>query len=79
MKVTNNIILAELLKVLEDMDYFRIYPSRQKLKVYLGQASSDGDKIRTILRDEYVQRELFPDWEIVTDPMQRYLQVRGSL
>jgi hypothetical protein len=41
---------------------------------------SDGDKIRAILRDEYVQRELFQDWQRLSDeaidPVAHYLKHR---
>jgi hypothetical protein len=80
MKVANSIIIAELEKFLGDTDFFALYPTRASLQAYLRDAVSDGDKIRAILRDEYVQRELFPDWqsggEPLLDPLQYYLQIR---
>lgn len=78
--MANSIILAELEKFLADTDFFALYPTRANLRSYLRDAVSDGDKIRAILRDEYVQRELFPDRAqreaAEYDPLQAYLRIR---
>lgn len=80
MKVANSVILAELEQFLADTDFFALYPTRASLRTYLRDAVSDGDKIRAILRDEYVQRELFPDWPSASgemqDPLHYYLRIR---
>jgi hypothetical protein len=80
MTVSNKVILKELLKFLDDFEFFTIYPTRAPLQKYLKVAMSDGDKIRAILRDEYVQRELFQDWQRLSDeaidPVAHYLKHR---
>lgn len=80
MAVPNSVIIAELEKFLNETEFFTLYPTRNTLRNYLRDAVSDGDKIRAILRDEYVQRELFPDWNEVKDlpinPVEHYLKVR---
>jgi len=74
--VTNKIILSHLLKALDDMDFFALYPSRRSLQTYLKNAVSDSDKIRAILKDDIVQREIFPDATLsgkeVDDPIKAY-------
>lgn len=81
--MTNGIIIAELEKFLNDMDFFTIYPSRASLQSYLRNAVSDGDKIRAVLRDEYVQRELFSELSSsqlpVDDPLRYYLKMRRQM
>ncbi len=83
MAVSNSVIIAELLQFLDETDFFTLYPTRAPLRQYLKDAVSDGDKIRAILRDEYVQRELFPDWEQVKDkpidPVEHYRRVRRGV
>ena len=83
MAVANKTILAELEAFLRDTEFFTLYPTRQPLQRYLRDAVSDTDKIRSILRDEYVQRELFPDWENIKDkpidPIEHYLKHRRVL
>lgn len=80
MKVANSIILAELERFLQETDFFALYPTRAGLRTYLRDAVSNGDKIRAILRDEYVQRELFPGvaerQAAEQDPLQAYLRIR---
>lgn len=80
MAVPNSVVIAELESFLNETEFFVMYPTREPLRRYIRDAVSDGDKIRAILRDEYVQRELFPDWELVKDtpidPVQHYLKVR---
>lgn len=80
MAISNRVILAELESFINETEFFTLYPTRDSLRRYLRDAVSDGDKIRAILRDEYVQRELFPDWEKVKDlpidPVEHYIKVR---
>ncbi len=83
MSTKNQVILAELMQVLEDMDYFNIYPTRKSLRQYLKRSVSDSDKIRVILRDEYVQQYLYPDLPMVQDkinhdPVHYYLEFKQS-
>ncbi len=74
-------IIKELMKVLGEMDYFAIYPS-STLRVRLNDATTDGDRIRVILRDQDVQEYLFPDWsrfkESVQNPVEHYIQLRRN-
>lgn len=74
-------VIKELLQVLEDMNYYDIYPS-SSLKLRLSDASTDGDRIRSILRDTAVQEFLFPDWkekkDKIFDPISYYVQLRKS-
>lgn len=72
-------MLAELLKVLEDMSYFTLYPS-SSLRMMIGDATTDSDRIRIILRDRDVQEYLFPDFkekggEIIS-PREHYILLR---
>lgn len=79
-RMGNNELIQELTAFLEDTRFFDMYPSRQTLKSFLADSTSNSDKIRAILRDEFVQRELFPDYETwketVVDPVDHYLAVR---
>ena len=78
--VTNKQLLGELLTILKNMDFFSLYPSRRELQSYIHEGVSDTDKIRRILRDEYVQREVFPNWQKnkdkLDDPVQAYKELR---
>lgn len=80
--VTNKQLLKELLKALDDMDYFNIYPSHTELRRYIQEGVSDTDKIRKILSDEFVQREVFPNWQRnkseLTDPVLAYKDLREN-
>jgi hypothetical protein len=80
MSVPNSVILKELMKFIDEAEFFTLYPTRAPLKRYLKVAVSDGDKIRAILRDEYIQRELFTDWQRLRDehidPLGHYLKNR---
>ncbi len=82
MTAANKTILAELEKFLADADFFAIYPTKMPLRRYIQDAVSDTDKIRSILRDEYVQRELFTDWQTVQDqqldPVEHYRKNRRT-
>lgn len=75
----NKQVLAELLRVLEDMAYFDLYPS-SRLKSAISMATSDGDRIRLILRDSAVQEYLFPDYKtaVIHDPRAHYVALRKS-
>jgi hypothetical protein len=70
--VTNKQLLKELLKALDDMDYFNIYPSRTELRRYIQEGVSD----------EFVQREVFPNWQHnkteLTDPVGAYKDLREN-
>jgi hypothetical protein len=80
--VTNRQLLSELLKALENMDFFNLYPSKSDLRRYLAEGVSDTDKIRVILREELVQRELFPNWQRnkdkLDDPVAAYKDLRSN-
>jgi hypothetical protein len=75
----NSDLLRELLKALDDMSYFALYPSSQ-LRTVLSDASTDGDRIRAILRDRDVQEYLFPDFKEkqgkILDPRAHYISLR---
>jgi hypothetical protein len=77
----NGQIIKELMQVLADMDYFAIHPSSQ-LRTLLRDASTDGDRIRTILRDQDVQEYIFPDWKTFKDspynPVDHYVRLRKN-
>lgn len=72
-------IIKELQLVLAEMDYFAIHPSTN-LHIWLADATTDGDRIRMILRDQDVQEYLFPDWtrfkESVQNPIEHYIHLR---
>ena len=74
--------MADLLSTLNGMDFFTLYPSKRRLKTYLEQGVSDTDKIRKILRDEIVQREIFPNWQAnrnkIGDPVEAYKNLRQN-
>jgi hypothetical protein len=80
--MTNKEVLASLLASLKGMDFFALYPSRRDLKNYIEQGVSDTDKIRRILRDEMVQREIFPNWQAnrdkLDDPVEAYKNLRQN-
>lgn len=69
------------MQVLDEMDYFHIYPSSD-LKTRLRDSSTDGDRIRAILRDGAVQEYLFPDWRHekshIHDPIAHYVRLRKN-
>lgn len=79
---TNKELLTDLLAFLKGMDFFILYPSRHDLKNYIEQGVSDTDKIRRILRDEMVQREIFPNWianrDKLDDPVEAYKNLRQN-
>ena len=79
---TNKELLADLSAVLRGMDFFTLYPSKLDLKNYIEQGVSDTDKIRRILRDEIVQREIFPNWasnrDKLDNPVQAYKDLRRN-
>lgn len=75
----NSQLLKELLHYLEAMNYVHLYPSStlfQRVK----DASTDGDKIRIILRDPEVQEYIFPNWrsvkQTIQDPIDYYIELR---
>ena len=78
--ITNKQILGELRVLLKEMDLFTLYPSKTELRRYIDEGVSDTDKIRLILRDEVVQREIFPNWyenkDKLSDPVQAYKDLR---
>ncbi|MDN5275444.1 MAG: hypothetical protein JWN33_93 [Candidatus Saccharibacteria bacterium] len=79
----NSEIIRELRQVLEDMDYFSVYPaSGKRIGNALSDATTDGDRIRIILRDDAVQEYLFPDWRTVRskifDPIDYYVTLRRN-
>ncbi len=80
--MTNNEVLGDLRAFLKSMDFFTLYPSRKDLKNYIDQGVSDGDKIRRILRDEMVQREIFPNWaqnrDKLDDPVSAYKDLKSN-
>lgn len=80
--ITNKELLADLVALLNSMDFFTLYPSRSDLKNYINQGVTDGDKIRRILRDEMVQREIFPNWadnrDKLDDPVRAYRDLRQN-
>jgi hypothetical protein len=80
--MTNKEVLADLVSSLKAMDFFALYPSRRDLKNYIEQGVSDTDKIRRILRDDMVQREIFPNWaanrDRLDDPVQAYRDLRQN-
>lgn len=80
--ITNKQILTELRTLLRDMDFFTLYPSKNDLRNYLEEGVSDTDKIRAVLRDEIVQREIFPDWHAnkdkLADPVQAYKDMKNN-
>ncbi len=75
----NKQLFAELQRVLEDMDYFALYPS-SRLKSAISLATTDGDRIRLILRDPAVQEYLFPDYKtaVIHDPRAHYVALRKN-
>ncbi len=75
-------LMKELEEHLREVDFFTVYASRRRLKRFLEISVSNPDKIRAILSDEYVQRDLFPDYKTwvntTEDPVDHYLSVRIS-
>ena len=69
-------LIRELLQVLDDMNYFTVYPT-SRLRETIQRASTDSDRIRAILRDRDVQEYLFPDFKEkrgeFPDPRQHYI------
>ena len=74
-------LIKELLQVLEDMDYAHLYRSSDLL-MRLRDSSTDGDRIRLILRDPDVQEYLFPNWRDIKDTIHDarayYIQLRKN-
>ena len=77
----NAALMKELLAVLKDMDYFEVYQS-SRLQSQLSEATTDGDRIRLILRDSDVQEYIFPDWRELRasfkNPIDHYIQLRKN-
>ncbi len=75
----NSQLIKELLQILDYMAYYTIYPS-SRLKSAISLATTDGDKIRLILRDPAVQEYLFPDYKtaVIHDPRAHYIKLRKN-
>lgn len=73
-------IYKELLQLMEDMDYYTKYPTRRYLKEAIESAKTTEDKVRVILRDSLIQKEIVPDWlharHTMGDPLEYYKRLR---
>lgn len=75
-------VYFDLLKLMDDIDYYNKYPTRRYLQEYIDRESTIEGKVRAILQDGLIQRELFPNWlterHTITDPLDHYLKSRNT-
>jgi len=52
----------DLTQLMEDIDYYNKHPSRRYLKESIEKAPTLEDKVRIILEDGFIQKEILPNW-----------------
>ncbi|MGH9857774.1 MAG: hypothetical protein ACRD4B_08020 [Acidobacteriota bacterium] len=72
-------VYFKLVKLMEDIDYYNKYPSRRYLKESISRENTIEGKVRAILQDSLIQREVFPDWisrsHSVNDTLEYYMKL----
>jgi hypothetical protein len=75
-------IYFKLAKLIEDIDYFKKYPSRMYLRNFIDREITIEGKVRTMLNDDLIQREIFPNWiterHNIDDPLRYYLDLHNK-
>jgi hypothetical protein len=70
----------KLVKLMEDIDYYNKYPSRRYLQDFIDREDTIEGKVRAILQDSLIQREVFPDWmsrdHSVNNALEHYLKLQ---
>lgn len=71
-------VYFKLVKLMEDINYFKKYPSRTYLQSFIDREETIEGKVRAILQDGLIQQELFPNWlnerHKIDDPLDYYLK-----
>lgn len=52
----------KLSQLMEDIDYYKKYPTRTYLQDFIERETTIEGKVRAMLQDSLIQREVFPDW-----------------
>jgi len=72
-------VYFKLVKLMEDIDYYNKYPTRRYLQNSIDREDTIEGKVRAILQDSLIQREVFPDWisrsHSVGDTLEYYLKL----
>lgn len=72
-------VYFKLVKLMEDIDYFKKYPTRIYLQDFIDREDTIEGKMRAILQDGLIQQELFPNWlserHKINDPLDYYLKL----
>ena len=75
-------VYFKLLKLIEDIDYYKKYPTRIYLQGLIDRELTIEGKVRTILNDGLIQREVFSNWvglgHKVDDPLAYYLKLHEA-
>lgn len=73
----------KLLKLMEDIDYYNRYPTRRYLQEFIDRENTIEGKVRAILQDSLIQREVFPNWLMernnIKDPLEYYLKLHSTI
>ncbi len=72
----------KLIKLMEDIDYYNKYPSRKYLQEFIDREDTIEGKVRAILQDSLIQREIFPDWlsrsHSIDNTLEHYLKLNEN-
>jgi hypothetical protein len=67
---------------MEDIDYFKKYPTRAYLQEFIDREITIEGKARVILQDGLIQQEVFPNWiaqrHKIDDPLTYYLKLHET-
>lgn len=70
------------MKLMEDIGYYDKYPSRRYLQEFIDREDTIEGKVRAILKDSLIQREVFPDWisrsHTVDNVLEHYLKLNEN-
>lgn len=76
-------VYFKLVKLMEDIDYYNKYPSRKYLQNSIDHEDTIEGKVRAILQDSLIQREVFPDWisrsHSIDDTLEYYLKLNEEI
>lgn len=71
----------KLVQLMEDIDYYNKYPSRRYLREFIDREKTIEGKVRAMLQDSLIQREVFPDWisksYSINDTLEYYLKLNS--
>jgi hypothetical protein len=72
----------KLAQLMEDIDYYNKYPSRSYLKEFIDRENTVEGKVRAMLQDSLIQREVFPNWisksNTVSDVVEHYFKINEA-